>query len=223
MESTKLGSGRVEEPFLKRLFILTAVYYITNAFKVITFYISLVRIINWCSTDGQSDVVLSPNQSDDGMKGALKFGFFVENQNFWKKNTFWKILKNNVSEWTRIDLFGDGAKMEFEIAILEHVNDRTHMSAQCNHLEWPWTIMNTTKPRVFRCARDPVENYVNHGNDNQIFIPLFWKTPTKKRFYDVIYWWNRWEYFWIKLNDNEWFGIRLTAWKYPVMKYETRI
>ena len=29
--------------------------------------------------------------------------------------------KNNVSEWTWIDLFGNGAKMEFEIAILEHV------------------------------------------------------------------------------------------------------
>ena len=47
--------------------------------------------------------------------------YFDKNQNFLKKVVFEISLKENVSEWTWIDLFGNGAKMEFEIAILEHV------------------------------------------------------------------------------------------------------
>ena len=51
----------------------------------------------------------------------FKIPLFRQKPQFLKKVVFEISLKENVSEWTWIDLFGNGAKMEFEIAILEHV------------------------------------------------------------------------------------------------------
>ena len=132
----------------------------------------------------------------------------------WKTTVYQKrlqktfFLKSNVSEWTWIDLFGNGAKMEFEIVNLETRQCRVNRRG-VHSVRPPWMTLNQHEHHITEGVQHrtsvhmTIEIYENFEissrlcKRNHTFISKYPRSAHAKN----RWWLHNLEEFWLKLND----------------------